>query len=186
MDTGTAGAVTIRRIRPEDGELLREARVRGLADSPDAFGQSLQEAVSRPADEWDLAARQSSLGDRRAWYFAERDTEDAEPRVVGIVQGRRRPPHEVMVFSMWVEPAMRRLGIGRALIEAVEGWASTWRGTTTVLWVFGGNEPAIRFYQRLGFRLQDSGPDADAGAPHGALAMRRSIGPVPATADGPD
>ena len=46
---------------------------------------------------------------------------------------------------------------------------------TLVLWVFRANEPAIRFYERLGFTIQVDGPDAELGAPHDALAMVRRL-----------
>jgi GNAT superfamily N-acetyltransferase len=168
--------IAIRRVRPADAELLRAARLRALADSPDAFGQTLDAAREQPLGEWQTAARQSSSGDRRAWFVAERVPDRGGPsRVVGVVFGRRRPPEELMVFSMWVDPDERRQGVGRALIEAVEQWAATWGATSTVLWVFAANEPALRFYLRLGFSLDHAGPDADAGSPHGALAMHRAI-----------
>jgi GNAT superfamily N-acetyltransferase len=168
--------VRIRRVRPADAELLRETRLRALADSPDAFGQTLEAAQEQPLSEWQTAARQSSTGDRRAWFIAERlPDEGGSPQVVGVVLGRRRPPDELMVFSMWVHPDERRHGVGRALIDAVEDWAVGWGATSTVLWVFATNEPAMLFYVRLGFRLEQAGPDADAGSPHGALAMHRAI-----------
>lgn len=179
--------VTIRRVRRGDAELLRETRLRALADSPDAFGQTLEVAQRQPLSDWQTAARQSSSGDRRAWFIAERSSEDGgRPSVAGVVFGRRRPPDELMVFSMWVDPEARRHGVGRGLIDAVERWAATWGATSTVLWVFATNEPAMRFYLRLGFRLEETGPDAEAGSPHGALAMHREIGagggsPDPAT-----
>jgi ribosomal protein S18 acetylase RimI-like enzyme len=44
-----------------------------------------------------------------------------------------------------------------------------------VLWVFGGNEGALRFYERLGFTVMTEGPDADSGRAFGALAMELTI-----------
>jgi GNAT superfamily N-acetyltransferase len=173
---GGSPNVAISRIGPADGAVLREVRLRGLAESPDAFGQSRSDAEQQAPDEWNVLARQAASGNRRAVFFARTSVEGGSPsQVLGVVLGRRRPPDTVMVFSMWVDPDARRSGIGRRLIEAVERWAAGWGANTTVLWVFATNEPAIRFYRCLGFELQDAGPDAEAGAPHGALAMRRSI-----------
>jgi GNAT superfamily N-acetyltransferase len=78
-----------------------------------------------------------------------------------------------MIFSMWVDPSVRRTGVGARLIEAAEAWAAAWSARTSVLWVFAGNEPAIRFYHRIGFTVQLEGDDARTGAPYGALAMTR-------------
>jgi ribosomal protein S18 acetylase RimI-like enzyme len=170
--------VTVRRIGPKDAELLRGARLRALSDSPAAFGQSLSDAASQPLAQWTTSARQAAIGNRRAWFLAELRDDGATPgpaEVVGIVLGRRRPPATLMVFSMWVDPARRRLGIGRRLIDAVEDWAREWGATSTVLWVLRDNEPAIHFYDRIGFSIEPSGPDAEAGSPRDAFAMRRAI-----------
>jgi hypothetical protein len=44
-----------------------------------------------------------------------------------------------------------------------------------VLWVVAGNEPAMRFYDRIGFHVLDVGPDAQSGYSYGAIAMDRPI-----------
>jgi len=168
--------ILVRRIRPTDGMLLRATRLRGLEDSPEAFGQTTLEARARPEEEWQRTARAAAAGDQRAWFVAE--TAPASPvqaGVVGLVFGRRRPPGTVMIFSMWVDPAVRRMGVGRRLIAAVEAWAGEWGATQTVLWVFAANEPALRFYARLGFVIIPDGPDAEAGHQYGAAALSRSI-----------
>ncbi len=123
-----------------------------------------------PGETWRQQARAAASGDRRAWFIAE----TGPPWVaLGLVNGRRRPPTDVLLFSMWVDPAGRRRGIGRRLIEALDAWASRWGAQRTVLWVFAGNEPAIRFYLRLGFMIEMNGPDAETGKSYGALAMVR-------------
>src|SRR4051794_25844258 len=115
-------------------------------------------------------ARQASTGDRRTWLIA---MSGGVP--VGVVQGRRRPPSDLLVFSMWIDPGHRRRGLGAALIDAVIDWSRTWGGAHVVLWVFAANEAAIRFYQRLGFTAEDDTDDAKSGASYGALAMSRSV-----------
>ena len=86
--------VTIRRISPDDGPILRELRLRSLADAPDAFGQPLEEARRRPMREWERSARQAARGVDRTWLIAECDA-----GAVGLVQGRRRRPGTLLVFS---------------------------------------------------------------------------------------
>jgi GNAT superfamily N-acetyltransferase len=162
--------VRIRRIRPDDGMALRNLRLRSIADAPDAFGQPIAEARDRPEAEWHRSARQSSQGDSRTWLIAE--TDDAS---VGLVQGRKRQPSTLLLFSMWVDPSVRRHGVGRELIDSLEAWGRGWHASETVLWVYGGNAAAIRFYRDLGFEVMRSGQDAESGARFGALAMRRDI-----------
>jgi GNAT superfamily N-acetyltransferase len=173
--------VLVRRIRDDEAELLRDLRVRSLTDSPEAFGQTADEAAGRADEEWRQQTRAAASGERRAWFVAE----TGRPmHAIGLVNGRRRPPDEVMVFSMWVEPESRRIGVGRKLIDALDEWAREWGARRTVLWVFAGNEPAIRFYERLGFALERDTPDAETGRSYGALAMSRPTGPTPGSDPG--
>jgi GNAT superfamily N-acetyltransferase len=165
--------IIVRRIGPLEGATLRDLRLRSLRDAPEAFGQNVVDAAARDDQDWQQQARQASYGDRRAWFIAE---DEAHHRF-GLVQGRRRPPSDLLIFSMWVDPAQRRSGVGRQLIDGLEEWSRTWGATHSVLWVFGTNEPAIRFYRRLGFEVEPDSADADSGRTYGALAMSRPVRP---------
>ena len=166
-------AVSIRRIKPDEWPLLRDVRLRSLLDSPDAFGQRYDDAAAMPDDEWIKIARTSSAGARRAWFLA-RDATDA---VVGVVQARRRPPADCLLFSMWVAPEARRVGVGAALVDAVDHWGGTWNAARIILWVIATNEGATRFYDRIAFELLHEGADAESGRAYGAFAMQRAASP---------
>jgi GNAT superfamily N-acetyltransferase len=172
VDAGAGPKTPIRRIGPEEGPLLRELRLRSLADAPEAFGQRLGEVAAQPLAEWHETARSASEGDARAWFVATCRGQDA-----GLVLGRRRRPTTLLVFSMWVARPWRRMGVGRRLIEAAESWAAGWGATETILWVLRANATGVGFYRRLGFEVVLEGGDAESGARYGAIAMRRPIGP---------
>jgi GNAT superfamily N-acetyltransferase len=53
---------------------------------------------------------------------------------------------------MWVTPGARRRGAGKALVEAVSGWARNRGFEKLWLRVYAGNEPARRLYEEVGFR----------------------------------
>lgn len=166
--------MVVARIRPDEWALLRDMRLRALRDAPEAFGQTYEHAAAEPELEWRSAARAASAGDRRAWFIARADnsaTGAASAVELGMVQARRRPPDDCLVFSMWVAPEARRAGVGRALIQTVAAWGRSWGGRRIVLWVTGVNESAMRFYERIGFQLLDEGADADSGRAFGAFAM---------------
>ena len=55
------------------------------------------------------------------------------------------------LVSMWTAPGYRQQGIGRLLVNAVVNWARRRNASILLLMVTGNNEPAIRFYERLGF-----------------------------------
>jgi GNAT superfamily N-acetyltransferase len=167
-------AVSIKRISPDEWPVLRDIRLRSLRDSPEAFGQRYDEAASGSDEDWASTAKASAEGNRRIWFIA-RDDADAP---VGVVQARRRQPFDCLLFSMWVAPEARRLGVGSALVDAVQDWGTSWGARRVVLWVLAANEPAMRFYDRIGFTLLSDGPDAESGRAYGAFAMERSSTPA--------
>ena len=169
--------IRVRRIRPDEWTLLRELRLRSLADSPEAFGGSYEESLRAPDAEWRAATRAAADGDRRAWFVAERTPPDGTTRSepVGLVLARRRPPDACLLFSLWVAPEARRQRVGVALVDAVEEWGAGWGARHVVLWVVATNEPAVTFYERLGFERLTTGPDADSGRTYRAYAMRRPV-----------
>ena len=160
----------IRRIDSGEWPTLRALRLRSLAEAPSAFGQRFEDAAALPDAEWIQVTRAASEGDQRAWFLAFQ--EDAP---VGLVQGRRRRPASLLLFSLWVAPEARRQAVGIQLIDGLEGWALGWHATETILWVIHGNDAATAFYRSLGFKQLTSGPDAESGAEHGATAFRRPI-----------
>src|SRR5215469_10349904 len=55
------------------------------------------------------------------------------------------------LISMWTAPTHRQRGIGRLLVNEVLNWAGGRNACILQLMVTSNNEPAICFYQRLGF-----------------------------------
>ena len=43
----------IRTLQPNEATLLREIRLRALAESPNAFGETLQQAQAQPKTYWE-------------------------------------------------------------------------------------------------------------------------------------
>ena len=56
------------------------------------------------------------------------------------------------IFLVYVDPAYRRQGIGRALMEYAQVWAKAQGYTQIGLQVFTNNQPAIDLYQQLGYQ----------------------------------
>jgi GNAT superfamily N-acetyltransferase len=129
--------VTIRRAEAEDWQGLRDLRLRALADSPDAFLATLEEAKTRSDEEWRNWGQDGPI-------FV------AEP-FDGMAGGFVTDEGDVMLWGMWVTPARRGSGLAEALARAVIDWARGEGAPRVVLWVVIGNAPAERFYERLGF-----------------------------------
>jgi GNAT superfamily N-acetyltransferase len=139
--------VEVRRTTEDDWEALRDVRLRALAEAPYAFGSTLARERDRTEAEWRQWADRGRSG--KGVTFVAVDDE----RFVGLAGGYPEEEHDdaVHLVAMWVDPAARRGGVGRALIEAVVGWARD-RGARVVnLWVSDGNDPAIALYRACGF-----------------------------------
>lgn len=176
----TAGARIVRATE-EDWRLARDVRLAALADSPDAFGTTLEEALDRDDDLWRAWTSPSFVPGDVAMFLAFGEG----PTPVGIVVGARldegdegERPDEVQIWSMWVAPEFRRRGLGLALLDAVETWARAVPSVTAlVLHVTEGNEPATRAYERAGFVVDPDAPEEPLrpGSPLRMRTMRRAL-----------
>jgi GNAT superfamily N-acetyltransferase len=84
---------------------------------------------------------------------------ESSGRVVGFISGELREGSPTFRQKTWasvddvfVEQDHRNLGIGRALLEGVEGWAKERRADGVSLQVAAANERGRKFYEELGFR----------------------------------
>lgn len=80
-------------------------------------------------------------------------------RTVGFISGELRegsptfrPKTWASVDDVFVEPEHRNLGVGRALIESVGGWARERGADGISLQVAAANGRARKFYEEMGFR----------------------------------
>ena len=163
----------IRRVRPDDGPVLKAVRLAALADWPSAFGSSYAAEADRPDDFWETRAVLGAAGDRGVTFFAV-----IAGSVVGLVSAHQ-PDAEglsVELVSMWVAPAQRRAGIAAELVDAVVGWARETGATTVGLWVTRGNDAAVRLYENEGFQLTGNHQPLPSDPCKDELRMRRIVG----------
>jgi GNAT superfamily N-acetyltransferase len=138
----------VERLGENDWVAFREIRLRSLLDSPDAFGSTYGEESSQVEHAWrDWTAGRWRGGD--AGVFAVRGAD----AFIGIATGAEyeAEPGVAYVYAMWVAPDARGAGVGRALLEAVAGWARGRGCERLVLRVTETNEGARRFYAVCGF-----------------------------------
>lgn len=129
----------IRRLRADEWDVLRKVRLSALAESPDAFATTWEEASARPEGWWREWAERSASGAEQAMFLA---WDGGSP--VGIV-GAFRDEGDCHVISMWVDPGARGRGLGLSLLEAAVRFAG---GSEVVLRVEDGNAAARRLYER--------------------------------------
>jgi GNAT superfamily N-acetyltransferase len=148
--------VEIRRIRADEGERLRDVRLRALQDAPGAFSSTFEQSRHRPRAEWDDMAANGSSGEKRAMFIAE--PADGRGPFLGLAGGfsAESRPGSIELISMWVDPVTRGAGLGTRLVGAVAGWARAGGARQVELWVVEENDLAIALYRRCGF---DATPD---------------------------
>jgi GNAT superfamily N-acetyltransferase len=133
----------------------RETRLRALRDSPDAFGSTYEREAA--FTEADFRARLGVVG------CSVLATTAGGP--VGMAGGFLDLPRWCHVVAMWVEPAWRGHGVGRALLDRVVTWADE-HGLRSHLDVTVGNDTARVFYERAGFVGTGETRPLRAGSPH--------------------
>jgi GNAT superfamily N-acetyltransferase len=169
--------VSVRPLRADETELLKTLRLRSLAESPDSFANSFADADAKPDSYWQEMTRSVTEPGRHVMFVAEKD---AAP--VGLAFGLLDKEHAAtaQLGGMWVEPAARGLGVGRALGEAVLAWARERGFARVILWVTDGNDAAIALYERMGFARTGDRDRLPSNRDLGTLEMALPLSSTPA------
>ena len=127
--------------------LFKETCLRALSDTPSAFGSTY--------------ARESQFTDEESRNRVLRWNGEKGIGILALDNGATcgiagcfldsDTLSRAQLISMWTAPSHRHLGIGRRLVEEVAAWARNRGATNLLLLVTSTNEPAKRFYERLGF-----------------------------------
>jgi ribosomal protein S18 acetylase RimI-like enzyme len=160
-------------LSPEDWRDFKAVRLEALRSEPASFSSTYEETLAQPDDYW-----RGWLANPRCTILVARC--GGQPvGVVGAYLGTADGDERVaVIFGMYVSEAFRRRGLGRALMTAiVERVRSSPAIETIRLWVTGTQEPALRLYASLGFRIV--GRDAQsvhvAGRDLDSLIMERPV-----------
>lgn len=139
----------IRRLEQHEMALHRDLRLRALRDAPDAFGETAAEAEARPPSYWEDLTRSVTQPGRHAMFLACEGN-----AIYGSTYGLRDRENTdtVRVGGTWVEPAHRRQGIGKALLQAVISWAREERFNRLRLWAPVAGVGALALYRQAGFK----------------------------------
>jgi GNAT superfamily N-acetyltransferase len=135
--------VWVRLAGPEDWATWRDLRLRGLQDSPSAFGSTYAREAA-----WDEASWRERLTPTEPTDVAVIAYRDGVP--VGTGGGFGDLPGFVHVVAMWTDPAHRGHGVGAAVLDALAAWADE-RGFRLHLDVNTANDGARALYERSGY-----------------------------------
>jgi GNAT superfamily N-acetyltransferase len=120
-----------------------------VQEAPDSFGEAFADAAARPLSYWEDLTRSVTESGPHVMFVA-CDGGD----VVGVAYGLldRDRSESGRVGGMWVDPAWRRRGIGRALLLEVVGWARERNLSRLGLWAPAHDSAAFALYGHAGFR----------------------------------
>lgn len=138
----------VRHVLAHEADRLREIRLRSLAGDADAFGSTYEHALTLPADWWERGARRSDQGVQRTFVVVD---EDDAWLGIALVRPHDESPDDAVINAMWVAPEARRMGAGRALLEACVEWAREQRFRSVYLHVRVANAVARAAYAAAGF-----------------------------------
>src|SRR5262245_55395728 len=138
----------IRRLGPDEIDLHRRVRLHALQDAPASFGETFAEVAGRPSAYWEKLTRSVTEAERQVMFLA-CEGENVLGCVYGLVDRERGGSGHV--GGMWVTPAARRRGVGRALLDAVITWARGRRFEQLGLWAPAGVAAALALYGKAGF-----------------------------------
>ena len=144
--------LTMRRLARADAEDFRRIRLAALQTAPEAFGSTFAVESGRTIEGFIEGLETSHV------VGAYRGS-----AIVGMIGLRQesgaRMAHKAFIWGFFVEPDERGRGTGALLVEAALA-AARERVEQVTLTVVADNTPAIRLYERLGFRRYGTEPRA--------------------------
>lgn len=139
--------VAIERSTAENVAKFKAVRLRALQDTPHAFSATYAQESRLTDEEW-LQRTQRWNGERGIGFLA---MEDGGGSGIAGSFLDEKDATRAQLISMWTAATHRRRGVGRMLVDAVLDWAKLRKAGALHLLVTSNNEPAVRFYERLGF-----------------------------------
>lgn len=153
----TLGNVDIREASARDAARFRELRLEALQNSPIAFSADYQKNLNHPQKYWeDLLTPQP---DESTMFIAEQGNKLIG--MTGIMRSNSpKTRHGAWIWGVYVTPAWRGQHIAEELIRACLEWAKERKVLLAKLGVAVVNTPAIRCYERCGFKIYGTEPSA--------------------------
>jgi ribosomal protein S18 acetylase RimI-like enzyme len=127
-------------LAPADWQILRDLRLKALAESPESFLGDLPAERTYDEKHW----RQELA--HNVWMVATLGT-----RNIGLAKLNVQSDDGMHLEALWVDPKERRRGVGTSLVAALEKIAAR-RGTPQLkLWIFTENDLARQFYRHIDY-----------------------------------
>lgn len=141
-------ACNVRPLKADEGLLFKKLRLGALQDSPDAFSPLFEDFSDRDDAYWHNSVKRSVKTEGYELFIAEIGNIDTP---CGLVSGHADEYSEGHIGAMWVSPAVRGEGVGKALLNHVIEYLLQQGCRKIKLTVTETNLVAINLYTRQGF-----------------------------------
>ena len=142
----------VKPILPQHWPLLKDVRLRALADAPEAFGTTLAEAQAYSDAEWQARARRFSELPPAVGCLAYLDN---IPCGMACAYPSGENPQAAGMTSFWAAPKARGQGVADALVSFIAEWTKAQGLSVLEADVVEDNHRAIAFYKRIEFQATD-------------------------------
>lgn len=140
----------VARLTETDWRAFAGVRLRALTDSLGTDDPQFRQESTFTAAQW-----------RRRLRAHAQFAVVVDDRAVGLIGAQRQGSEAVYLYSLWLDPAARGLGLGRTLVAEAVRWARTQRVRRVTLRVNVGNARARAVYDSLGFTAGTAEEAAD-------------------------
>lgn len=158
--TPASATTQVARLTDTDWRLFSTVRLRALSDSFGTDDPQYRREAEFTAAQWRRRLRD------HAQFVA---LADGQP--VGLIGAQHENLETVYLYSLWLDPTARGLGLARSLIAAAAQWARERGAGTARLRVAAENTAARTVYASLGFTIAGT----EASTPSGELAMTLTL-----------
>ena len=136
------------RVTKDEWEKLKDLRLRALADSPRAFGSTLEGTKDKPEETW-LKQIENTYT-----YAIE-----AEGQFVALAVFRKDDDGVWTINGVWTDPKFRRRGLSKKLFSEILKQAEELSVKTIELSVNATQSDAIELYKQSGFEIVETRED---------------------------
>ncbi|MCP3026797.1 GNAT family N-acetyltransferase [Halobacillus sp. A5] len=142
--------MNIKLLTGDDAKAYRELRLEALLTNPDAFLTTYEQEKQRPDPINFTAERLDSPNSKTVGAFD-------QDQLVGIatLTQERHPKclHKGSIVGVYVTAAHRRSGTAEKMMKELIEKASSFKIEIIQIGVVTNNKPAVRLYEKLGFRV---------------------------------
>ncbi len=145
--------IQIRQLLPEEWKRYREIRLKALQDVPLAFSKSYEEEVNKTKEEWQkwLIESEENIWGHKIFAI---DGDKAIGMMTVFRENKIKIMHKATIAGVYLSSEYRGKGIAQLLFNNILEWCKNKQDIKKIqLGVNSKNIPAIKFYEKNGFKI---------------------------------